>query len=762
MPASTNKGPLIYLFMLLALWSASTLAFGLESVSLQLKWKHAFQFAGFYTAKEQGYYKTAGLDVEIREVSAETEITEEVLSGRATYGLSDSALVYTRLKGKPVVALAALFQHSPLALMTLKSSGISKPEHLRGKRVMRFGYTQTTSLVAMLASRGVSSNEFSNIPHSFNIDDLIHGNTDAYEVYTTDQPHQLKMQGIEYNLIDPMDYGFDFYGDILFTSSEEINQHSERTSRFHKASLKGWEYAFAHIDETIELILAKYNTQQLSKEHLQFEASVLKKISGIDSNSLGEINRGKIDFIASIYRLLGLSEKNTLDGFIYKEVVTHLTANEQTFIERHDFRAITTDKWAPFNLRNSSGELSGIAIDYWELIKNRTHINSRYLIANTWQEVLDSINGKTADLTISTGITEDRKKYALFSKPYASFPIALATTNDKGFISSASYLQGKKVAVGRGYSAHKILKQNYPEIQFIPADNITDALKLVSDGKAFAAAEILPVLAYKIGELGYTNIKISGTTKFNFDVRIMVRKEYPELISIINKGIESISEDEKRTIYNKWIAVNYQQETDYSLLWKIGLPLTLLLLTFYLWNIKLKKEISRREAAEKQLKHLATTDKLTNTNNRYKIEQLLDQQLRLFERYHRPFSITFLDLDDFKEINDTYGHTTGDKTLIEFTSLVKKHIRKSDLIGRWGGEEFLLILPETSMEQAKMLIKNLGSIIAGHSFDKIKKLTCSFGVAEITENDTFDSVMTRADKGLYKAKKLGKNRVETY
>ncbi|MEE9304112.1 MAG: transporter substrate-binding domain-containing protein [Thiotrichaceae bacterium] len=413
------------------------------------------------------------------------------------------------------------------------------------------------------------------------------------------------------------------------------------------------------MDETIELILAKYNSQQLSKEHLQFEATALKKISGINSNTLGEINRGKVDFIASIYRLLGLSENHTLDGLIYKEMVTHLTARERTFIEKHDFRAITTDKCAPFNLRSSDGELSGIAIDYWNLIQNKTHLQSHYLIADAWQEVLDSLKGNTADLTISTGITDDRKEYALFSKPYASFPIALATINDKGFISSASYLQDKKVAVGRGYSAYKILKQNYPDIEFILADNITHALKLVSDGKAFAAAEIFPVLASKIGELGYTNIKISGTTKFNFDVRIMVRKEYPELISIINKGIESISEDENKTIHNKWIAVNYQQGTDYSLLWKIGLPLTLLLLVFYLWNIKLKHEISRRKSAERQLKHLATTDKFTKIHNRYKIEPLLDQQLGLFRRYHRSVSVTFIDLDNFKKINDTYGHTNG-------------------------------------------------------------------------------------------------------
>ena len=209
----------------------------LEKVSLQLKWKHAFQFAGFYMAKEKGFYHDAGLEVEIREMSAKTSLTDEVISGRATYGVSDSALVPSKLSGKPVVALSVIFQHSPLALLTLKSSGIDVPEKLQGKRVMMFDEEMNASLNSMLKSQNIFYGDFKRIPHSFSIEELINGKTDAYEVYFTDQPHQLELLNIEYNLLKPGEYGYDFYGDILFTSQHELTLYPQRTSAFNKASL---------------------------------------------------------------------------------------------------------------------------------------------------------------------------------------------------------------------------------------------------------------------------------------------------------------------------------------------------------------------------------------------------------------------------------------------------------------------------------------------------------------------------------------------
>ena len=189
-----------------------------QKISLQLKWKYTYQFAGFYMAKEKGYYKEAGLDVDIREIKNGVDILKDVLAGRSTYGLSDSALILDRLRGGDVIALKAIFQKSPIALMSLKSSGINKIEDLIGKKIMMPKLTsQNASIMAMLKSSGITSKTSDIIPMRFNINDLIEQKTDAFSVYISNQPYLLKEKGIGYNLFSPHDYGYNFYGDILYT-----------------------------------------------------------------------------------------------------------------------------------------------------------------------------------------------------------------------------------------------------------------------------------------------------------------------------------------------------------------------------------------------------------------------------------------------------------------------------------------------------------------------------------------------------------------
>jgi len=755
-----KKGKHLLLSLLILLLLTEHVSADYEKVSLQLKWKHAFQFAGFYMAKEKGFYRDAGLDVEIREVSADTSLSDEVIFGRANYGVSDSALVQAKLAGAPVVALSAILQHSPLALMTLKSSGIDTPEKLRGKRIMMFDEEKNASLNSMLKSQNVHDGDFQKIPHSFSIKELINKTTDAYEVYFTDQPHQLEILNIKYHLLKPKEYGFDFYGDILFTSQNELTQHPQRTLAFNNASLKGWRYAFSNIDEAILLIKDKYNTQQLSTEQLRFEAKNLKNISGISSGNFSKITKRRIDEIANIYRLMEqFPQSSSLDDFIFQEGNAYLTLQEKQFIATHEINIITTDNWAPFNTKNDNGEIEGIAVDYWSLIQERTGLKSNYQAAS-FIEVLSAIKMKTSDITISTSMTDDRKKYALFSNPYASFPIAFATTNDKGFISSGSELEGKTLAVGNGYSAHKLLKKHLPDIGYLPQQNTDVALEQVSRSRAFAAADILPVMAFKIGDLGYSNIKISGTTDFDFDVRIMVRDDWHLLISIINKGIAAISEQEKRQIYSKWVGVKYEKGMDYSILWKVGGSFVLILFIAYLWNMSLKREIARRIRAEAELKVIATTDKLTSIANRFQIETLLEQQISFFRRHGTAFSLFFIDLDDFKHINDNFGHQMGDIILKEFASLVQSNIRRIDMFGRWGGEEFIIILPATNLDQGALLAKKLRQIVDDYRFSHAGQVTCSIGLAQIGSDDTAQSLLERADEALYRAKAKGKNCIE--
>lgn len=156
---------------------------------------------------------------------------------------------------------------------------------------------------------------------------------------------------------------------------------------------------------------------------------------------------------------------------------------------------------------------------------------------------------------------------------------------------------------------------------------------------------------------------------------------------------------------------------------------------------------------------LAARDPLTNIYNRKGLFDILKQKIGEVHRYERALSVIFFDIDHFKQINDTYGHDAGDKVLIELSQMVSRGIRQSDIFARWGGEEFLIVLPETSKERAVMLAEKLRTTIENHSFGKIENITCSFGVTALQKDDSLQSLLKRVDMLLYKAKESGRNKV---
>ncbi|WP_423302867.1 GGDEF domain-containing protein [Deferribacter thermophilus] len=160
-----------------------------------------------------------------------------------------------------------------------------------------------------------------------------------------------------------------------------------------------------------------------------------------------------------------------------------------------------------------------------------------------------------------------------------------------------------------------------------------------------------------------------------------------------------------------------------------------------------------------ELKIMSETDQLTKIYNRRKIERKLNSEFMRYKRYKRVFSIILFDIDDFKSINDTYGHNSGDFVLIEVSNIVKESIRKSDSFGRWGGEEFIILCPETNGVNAKVLAEKIRERVSKHNFGLDRNVTISVGIAEMNDKiEELDALLSQADKNLYKAKKQGKNR----
>ncbi len=190
-----------------------------ENVTLQLKWHHAFQFAGYYAAKEKGFYDDAGLDVELLEAGPGIDPIEPVLEGRAQYGVSNSSLLLARHAGRPVVVLAVVFQHSPLVLLARQTAGSDATgdiHDLIGKRIMI--EPQSDELIAYLKQEGIPLDRLVQVPHSYRPADLIEGRVDAITAYASNEPFYLDHAGLAYRVHTPRAAGIDFYGDNLSTT----------------------------------------------------------------------------------------------------------------------------------------------------------------------------------------------------------------------------------------------------------------------------------------------------------------------------------------------------------------------------------------------------------------------------------------------------------------------------------------------------------------------------------------------------------------
>ena len=291
-------------------------AWALTPVTLQLKWTHTFQFAGYYAAQIRGYYREAGLDVTLREAQPGDDPLRAVLSGRAEFGVGTSSLLLARHRGAPVVVLAVIFQHSPLVLLS-KSGGPSAGIHdLLDKRVML--EPQSDELLAYLQQEGISSRRITWLAHSYRPTALLDSGVDAVSAYSINEPYYLDQAGLQYQTFTPRSAGIDFYGDNLFTREALLNDSPEMVRAFRTASLRGWQYAMAHPEEIIQWLVNTYPGRHPADFH-RHEARRMAPLLRTDLVEVGYMNPGRWRHIADTYAELGLLPSQfSLKGFLYQ------------------------------------------------------------------------------------------------------------------------------------------------------------------------------------------------------------------------------------------------------------------------------------------------------------------------------------------------------------------------------------------------------------------------------------------------------------
>lgn len=740
-----------YLLLLLSLHASESN----QKVTLYLDWLNQFQFAGYYMAKENGYYNDLDLDVNIIEYSkdANNDITQKVIKDEAVYGIGKSSLIIDKFAGNDIILLSSIFQNSPMALISLSSSNIKTPKDLINKKIMITNDAkESVSIKSLLMSEGVNFQDLNTQNFSSNeINDLINGNIDAITCYLSNEPFTLKQKNIDFNIIHPNNYNFDFYEGILFTSQKELKNNPIRAQNFNQASIKGWEYAFNNIEKTAKIIYEKYNTQNKSLESLIFEGEVLKKLSKIDENLLGNINPRTIDEIKRIYSLLNLMSTHIsfeTESIILNKTHTLLNENDLNYLNANQFTLLTQADHIPFSFKNLN-ELIGIEIDFWKLISDK--LSKPFNIEEVLKDNILNIFSNSIKVKFVYSFKKESSDKNVLSNPIAKVPLALATKNGVHYISDLNSVEHIKIGVLKDLEIFESLKRDYPNVNFIEINTIDDGIYRLKNNLLFGLIDNLYTLSHQIEQFQIDELKINTTLKYKINIYLEVKKQNEQFIKIVNKIIDSLSEKEKSSIFNNYQLILYHNNIDIYYILKFVIPLIILLSVFIFLNYRLRNEIKKREETEIKLSNLANNDSLTGIYNRRKIEELCEAELKRSERYSNELSVIFFDVNDFKIINDKLGHHKGDEVLIKIASVISQNIRTTDYFGRWGGDEFLIVLPQTNLYKTEHLVKILENILTTINFDlkMNRKISCSFGLSQYEKNDTLDSFLKRADESMY-------------
>ena len=589
----------------------------LKQVTLLLNWKHQYEFAGYYAAKEKGYYQDVGLEVTIREFEHGTDVVEDVLSGKAEFGTFYSDLLLASMKGKPVSMMANFFKYSPEVLVT--HPDIRLPTDLKGKRVMGGEHElRGANLGAMFKQFDVSPDDFTIVPHTFNIELFSSGEVDAMTVFLTNEIYHLKKNNIDYNILSPFSFGIPSYDGNLFTSAKTASSQADVVRKFRDASIRGWQYAVDHPDELIDLIITKYS-QSKSREALKFEATEIRKAMLYSTFPIGSINHNQLLSIVGIYKELGLVSKNAdLDNFLFESFEKPAMAfsqEEETYLaERKTIRFCVDPNWMPFEAIDNNGNLVGMSADFIPMIEKQVGVAFELVLTHTWQQTLDFVREKQCDVISMAMQTEEREKHFNFTRPYLKFSEVIATKDDELFIDDLAKVLNRRLGVVQGYAHKELLEKKYSGIQIHEVANVEDGLRQVQAGKLFGFIDAAASITYVIQREDLADLKISGKLDLVMKMSLAVRNDDPMLLAILDKVVADISDERIQEIYNKWGEIKYLQRVDYDLLWKVlAVVAALFIIGFYRnrqlaqfntqikdVNKKLQKEIAERIEAEKE------------------------------------------------------------------------------------------------------------------------------------------------------------------
>ena len=817
----------------------------LQSVRLQLRWMHQFQFAGYYAAVEKGYYREAGLDVRLLEGDTNTEPVDVVLSGAADYGIDDSRTLLARLQGRPVVALAAIFQHSPQVLLVRADSGIRTPHDLAGHKVSITRKRSGAEFPVMFLREGVNLEKILVVSSTTGVEDLAAGRTDAIVGYLSNEVYRLKRMGIDTVAINPVNYGVDYYGDLLFTSEVEVDSHPQRVEAMREATLRGWYYAVDHPEEVIAWLVDKYRVSK-SRDQLTFEAQVLRSLILPDLVEIGHMNPGRWTRVAEAMMEAGLVDDDArLTGFVYDPephvwrqrlqqavwslggviavillvIVYMFVAQRRLRREVARRRKVEARLVGANELLQRTGRLAKVGGF------QRNPINNTIILTGEAARIF----GVEADIEISFGeilkcylpedlpfrLAEDERalrdghswenesllalpmgrKVWVFCRGEAVFRDgkvvrlvgAIQDTTDRKEAELALVRRTRELEMNNsilrqiyaGLSLADVLASLVSQAEVLQSNALCSVL-LVDPASHCLHHVATPSLPHRfskeLDELLARDVRCPCSLAFRTGEPVVMKSlknsagcdpEYARLgaeVGIVACWAQPIRGSERR-IHGVFImylrAPSLPDEDDRRVLENCA---------------NLSALVVEHHRAEETIRNLAFFDVLTRLPNRRVLIDRLRQAMANSRRSGNFGALMFLDLDNFKPLNDRFGHHVGDLLLIQVAQRIAGCVRETDTVARFGGDEFVVMLAE--LDQTKAGSESLARGIA----EKVRsalaepfvlniareegemviehRCTASIGVLLFLDHEfTLDDLIRWSDEAMYQAKEAGRNRV---
>ncbi len=285
-----------------------------------------------------------------------------------------------------------------------------------------------------------------------------------------------------------------------------------------------------------------------------------------------------------------------------------LSPSEQKWLDNHpDIRLGIDRSWPPIEFIDHQGKFQGLSAEFIKIIARSLNLNMSPVPDLRWDQVIEKAQTKQLDIVPALMYSDERKKFLNFTKPYLNFPFVIFVKANKGFTTSLGDLSGKTVVVEKSYITERYLQKDYPEIKLIMVNETKEALEKVSLGLADAYVGNLAVGSYLLTTNGINNVKIGGTTPYTYDLRMGIRKDWPELVSILNKFFDTLSNEEKYQIRKKWLSIKYDVSVDNTIIFQILISAAIILFIAALWIIYIKRQHMQLRQSEEQLTRIINT-----------------------------------------------------------------------------------------------------------------------------------------------------------